>query len=225
MKKFSEASFFILLFLFSFKNSKSQDIEELLQPKCDGKTIKYSILINLLEYLQNENTENKEIYYSAEDLKSKRIGRYLDTYMGDISLDLVKTYKEGESFQTDLIRHKVDAVLLYNGFSKTTQMFTNELSIFPEPFLKVELAFGLQKDNLELKQQLNNFIDKNVGLHESLLTIWDYANTEGGYLNTELKGDKGILNILGKSRYASYIYLRDKDKVVIFFEFPSYFKH
>ena len=94
MKKFSYI--IILLFLFSFKNSISQDIEELLQPKCDGKTIKYSYSVNLLEYLQNESGEEKEIYYTAEDLKSKRIGRYKETYMGNKSLDNMKVFEDGE---------------------------------------------------------------------------------------------------------------------------------
>ena len=213
MKKFSYI--IILLFLFSFKNSISQDIEELLQPKCDGKTIKYSYSVNLLEYLENENGVGKEIYYSAEDLKSKRIGRYKDTYIGNKSVDIIKVFEDGENFQEDLIRHKIDAVLLIDGICRTIQMVSNELSIYPEPFLEVELAFGLQKDNLQLKNQLNNFIDENAGLHESLLTIWDLAKNEAGFLNTDLDGDNGTLNVLGRIGYSPYSYLRDGDKTPI----------
>ena len=213
MKKFSDI--IILLFLFSFKNSISQDIEELLQPKCDGKTIKYSYSVNLLEYLENENGVGKEIYYSAEDLKSKRIGRYKDTYIGNKSVDIIKVFEDGENFQEDLIRHKIDAVLLIDGICRTIQMVSNELSIYPEPFLEVELAFGLQKDNLQLKNQLNNFIDENAGLHESLLTIWDLAKNEAGFLNTDLDGDNGTLNVLGRIGYSPYSYLRDGDKTPI----------
>ena len=213
MKKFSYIILF--LFLFSFKNSISQDIEELLQPKCDGKTIKYSYSVNLLEYLQNENTEGKEIYYTAEDLKSKRVGRVKDTYMGNKTLDIMKVYEDGENFQEDLIRHKIDAVILIDGLCRTVKMVSNEISIYPEPFLEVENAFGLQKDNLELKNQLDTFIDENAGLHERLLSIWDLAKNEAGFLNTNLDGDKGILNVLGRIGYSPYSYLRDGDKMPI----------
>ena len=213
MKKFSYIILF--LFLFSFKNSISQDIEELLQPKCDGKTIKYSYSVNLLEYLQNENTEGKEIYYTAEDLKSKRVGRVKDTYMGNKTLDIMKVYEDGENFQEDLIRHKIDAVILIDGLCRTIKMVSNEISIYPEPFLEVENAFGLQKDNLELKNQLDTFIDENAGLHERLLSIWDLAKNEAGFLNTNLDGDKGILNVLGRIGYSPYSYLRDGDKMPI----------
>ena len=160
MKKFSYIILF--LFLFSFKNSISQDIEELLQPKCDGKTIKYSYSVNLLEYLQNENTEGKEIYYTAEDLKSKRVGRVKDTYMGNKTLDIMKVYEDGENFQEDLIRHKIDAVILIDGLCRTVKMVSNEISIYPEPFLEVENAFGLQKDNLEYISEIKSLMLFNM---------------------------------------------------------------
>ena len=51
----------LLVSLISIKISNSQNITELIQPKCDGSTIKYSILANLSEYLENEkNIDNRE---------------------------------------------------------------------------------------------------------------------------------------------------------------------
>ena len=72
---------YVLFFLATLIVSNSEKIEELLQPKCDGKTIKYSILANITEYLENQkNIDNIEVYEKIEDLKSKRIGIYTPTY-------------------------------------------------------------------------------------------------------------------------------------------------
>ena len=55
--------FFVLLI--SYIISNCQSIDELLEPKCDGSKIEYSILGNLSEYLKYENNiDGRELYSS-----------------------------------------------------------------------------------------------------------------------------------------------------------------
>ena len=51
-------SILILGLLILFGISFSQNIEHLLKPYCDGRTINYSIFVNFKEYLENENNIN-----------------------------------------------------------------------------------------------------------------------------------------------------------------------
>ena len=70
--KFSKS---ILMFLILLDISITQSIDNIIKPKCDGRTIEYSIFANFEEYLENEkNIDGNTIFESLEDLKSKKLG-------------------------------------------------------------------------------------------------------------------------------------------------------
>ena len=145
---------FLLLFLVKFTNLES--IEEAIKTKCDGKTIKYSIYANLQEYLENEkNIDNKDIYSKLSDLKSKRIGIYKPTYTDNTKLnelfDNIKEYDNKDNLVTDIIKNRMDGGIIFQGIVDSIDMNSNVLSPFPEPLYSVDLGFGLQKGNDELK--------------------------------------------------------------------------
>ena len=155
-----------LLFLLSLKISYTESIEEAIKTKCDGKTIKYSIYANLKEYLENENNiDNKETYEKLADLKSKRIGIYKPTYADNEKLkslfDDIKEYDNKDNLVTDINKNRIDGGIIFSGLANSISMNSNTLEAFPEPLYSVDLGFGLQKDNEELKNKINQFIKEN----------------------------------------------------------------
>ena len=53
----------------------SQDVSELIQPKCKNKKIEYSILVNMKEYLEHDNNiDRREFYSTIDDIKTKKVG-------------------------------------------------------------------------------------------------------------------------------------------------------
>ena len=208
-----------LLLLLSLKISNSENIEELIKTKCDGKTIKYTIQANLKEYLENENNiDNKDTYNSLNDLKSKRIGIYTPTYRDNEKLkalfDNIKEYDNKDVLVTDIIKNRVDGGIIFHGLVNSIHMNSNRLSAFPEPLYSVKLGFGLQKNNDELKNQINQFIQKNKNNLSDLELYWDLVNNEAGYIDYNLSGNK-TLNVIAKIDSSPYCYLRQFDNAFI----------
>ena len=121
----------ILYFLFLLpKISNSENIEEAIKTKCDGKTVKY--YANLKEYLENENNiDNRDIYTQLSDLKTKRIGIYKPTYTDNSKLeslfDNIKEYDNKDNLVTDIIKNKVDGGIIFHGIANSIQMNSNIL--------------------------------------------------------------------------------------------------
>ena len=210
---------YVLFFLTTLIVSNSEKIEELLQPKCDGKTIKYSILANITEYLENQkNIDNIEIYEKIEDLKSKRIGIYTPTYHDSDKLkifDKVIEYENKDNLVADLLNHTMDGGIIFQGIADTIQMISNYLSVYPEPLYSVNLGFGLQKENTNLKTEIDEFIANNKEkLFKDLVLKWDLVNNEAGYIDKDLKGEK-TLNVIAKIDSSPYSFLRQFDNELI----------
>ena len=90
-----------LLILFGI--SFSQNIENLIEPQCDGRTIKYSIFANFKEYLENEkNIDGNEIFESLEVFKSKKLGTLSGTYYDKTNYNLVIEYDSYDKLIDDL---------------------------------------------------------------------------------------------------------------------------
>ena len=219
---FKKATFFkrlFLLFLLSLKISYTESIEEAIKTKCDGKTIKYSIYANLKEYLENENNiDNTETYEKLADLKSKRIGIYKPTYADNEKLkslfDDIKEYDNKDNLVTDIIKNRVDGGIIFSGLANSISMNSNILLAFPESLYSVNLGFGLQKDNEELKNKINQFIGENKKDMEDLELYWDLVNSEAGYIDTNLSGDT-TLKVIAKIDSSPYCYLRQFDNAFI----------
>ena len=66
--------FYICLLSIKFLNSQN------LEAQCDGTSIKYSVLINLSQYLDNENNIDNRTIYTPINISSAKCGALKDTY-------------------------------------------------------------------------------------------------------------------------------------------------
>ena len=117
-----------IIFTFSIQIIISQNISELIQPKCSKKKIEYSIVADMQEYLDNENNiDGRELYESINDLKSKKIGSL--PYFKIEGFNNVVNYDSYESLLKALRKHEVDAIFLVANTANSTQLITNDLSM------------------------------------------------------------------------------------------------
>ncbi len=155
--------FFVLLI--SYIISNCQSIDELLEPKCDGSKIEYSILGNLSEYLKYENNiDGRELYSSTNQFQNKRFGIVKGTYLGDSTYKIFQEVETYDDLVYLLIYKIVDVGIVYDEAANNIQKFTNEVSKFSETLLNVSVGFGLQKGNQTLSNQLNEFMKNNPRL-------------------------------------------------------------
>ena len=92
----------ILSFLLSIIIINAQNISEIIEPKCDGETIKYSIYANLSEYLENENNiDGRELYNSVDSLKSKKVGVLSGFYYNKSNFDNAIEYNSYDDLIDD----------------------------------------------------------------------------------------------------------------------------
>lgn len=208
-------SFLLFIFIISYTFSNAQVLEELLEPKCDGKKIEYSIQANLGEYLKNDhNIDKREIYYNKEVLTKKDIGIMAGTYLGKLNFENYIEIQNLTELSYRLIFTNVDVGIAIDGLAYSVQMFTNEVSIFPETLLEVKCGFGLKKNNEELRNELNEFISSNPELFTVLKKRWDPIYVNSQYLDKTLKGTK-TLNIGARLNSNPYSYVRDADKTIV----------
>ena len=201
----------ILLLVSLIKISNSQNITDLIKPKCNGSTIKYSILANLSEYLENEkNIDKRELYKSLDDLKTKKIGTVKDLYFNKTRFDNIIEYDLYESMEDDLRKHNLDAFIVDNGVGNKTQMFTNDLSLFPNNVQFNRAGFGVQKDNTTFHNILYELMGDSDITSQKRRRIWLGINYEIKYINKSLIGYNGTINFVVKIKDEPFAY-RDKN--------------
>ena len=184
---------FVLLFLLSIIIINAQNISEIIEPKCDGETIKYSICANLSEYLENENNiDGRELYNSVDALKSKKIGTLSGFYFNRSIFDNITDYNSYEDLIDDLRKHKLDAIVLNDGLGNNSQMFTNDISTLPGMPILLDIGIGFQKDNVTLLNQVNEFLKKDI--LEQKKNQWLGINYQIQYINKTLSGENGTIN-------------------------------
>ena len=219
MKRHLKRYFIVLFFLLSILKAQNET-ESLLQTKCDGDKITYTIKANLLEYLENDkNTDGREMYEKIADLKTKRIGLCKGTYFDNsIEFDSITEYENKDLLISAIKYYQIDAGIIIEGLANTIQEYSNVISKFPEELLDVDIVFGLQKENTEkteLKTQLNEFIAKNKDSYESLTTYWDLVQRENGFLNKTLNEKTNVLKVIAKIDMSPHSYLRSYDQELI----------
>ena len=197
----------ILSFLLSIIIINAQNISEIIEPKCDGETIKYSIYANLSEYLENENNiDGRELYNSVDSLKSKKVGVLSGFYYNKSNFDNAIEYNSYDDLIDDLRKHKLDAIVLHGGIANNVQMFTNDISQLNSQ--RMLIGIGLQKDNVTLLNQMNKFI----ALASNSTTkkdLWLGINYQIQYINKTLSGENGTINVVTLLNNPPYSY-RDK---------------
>ena len=213
---FTELNIIKSLFFFTFLTliniSNSQTIDELLNPKCDGETIKYSIFANLKEYLEFQNNiDGREMYDSLKVFEFKKLGTKSGTYYNKTFFKSVKEYDTYDQLFGDLRTLKIDGVIQPDRYAEDIKFFSDDLSIFPEPIQVNEIAFGIQKNNIALKEELNNFIDNHTDYHEGRISAWSKLNFDQKHIDTELTGEKGSLNVVVRFENYPYTYKENNE--------------
>ena len=197
----------ILSFLLSIIIINAQNISEIIEPKCDGETIKYSIYANLSEYLENENNiDGRELYNSVDSLKSKKVGVLSGFYYNKSNFDNAIEYNSYDDLIDDLRKHKLDAIVLHGGMANNVQMFTNDISQLNGQ--RMLIGIGLQKDNVTLLNQMNKFIVL-ASNSTTKKDLWLGINYQIQYINKTLSGENGTINVVTILNNPPYSY-RDK---------------
>ena len=187
----------------------SQDISELIQPKCKNKKIEYSILVNMKEYLEHDNNiDGREFYSTIDDIKTKKVGILQFFSLDDFSN--VEKYNSVDDLMEALEKHKVDAILVDNTLANYTQILTNTLSQIPgEANVKIYPSLVCKKDSFIYQKSLEfqNIINKNSKYLKSYYK-WMGINEDDLYINKTLPGNNGII----KALYFNYPPFSFKDK-------------
>ena len=181
---------FLLLLLSLYTTTLTQEPGP---AQCDGKSIKYSIVANMKDYLQYENNiDQREIYTKGNlsSLYNKQIGIYTQTYQDSEKLKDYKNkkkYDNKDELVSDLINHKIDGGIMFLGHADPIKMTNNMLTFLNTDLYTVNCGFGLQKNKDELKNKINTFIQGyNGNAINELLKKWHPMNFENGYVDTNL---------------------------------------
>ena len=210
-KRFQILLALVLILSFSFSNL--QDVEELIKPKCVDGTIKYSISANLKDYLENEkNIDGRPIFNSLSDIYKKKVGVLapFSKYVDKTKFTSVTEYEDSnlstsQAFR-DLISRKIDAIVFHNRYSTGIILPSNSVSLFPEYLENVKIAFALNKNKGDLKEEINSYFKSNSNFFAERMNIWKDLNLEEQYIDKNLSGDKGQINVVYLSNRFPYSY-------------------
>ena len=186
---------FLLLFLSLYATTFTQ---EPAPARCDGQSIKYSIVANMKDYLKYENNlDGKEIYDDLSDLYNKPVGIYSPTYQVSRKLGDYKNlqqYANIDKLISDLRNHKIEGGILFGGLAEHIKMIGNMFTIIESDLYTVDSGFGLKKNSGELETRINSFI-KGITDQKMLELVnkWHPVNFEGGYIDTNLDGTKKLV--------------------------------
>ena len=87
-------------------------------------------------------------------------------------------------------------------------MFTNDLSAFSQIIQRNLVGIGLQKDNITLLNLINKELANETNFNQRK-RIWLGINYETKYIDKNLTGNNGIINVVAKLKEEPYAY---KDK-------------
>lgn len=150
---------FLLLSFLLIQFLRAQNIIEKLEPVCKDNSVNYNIYANLSQYLENaENIDDKEVYKSVTELKSKPIGTYTGIEI-DSSYTNVKRYNKYDELINALRKHEVEAIIVESSVANYTQIITNDISLLPDSLGDVKVGYACQK-NSDLFNELNKYITK-----------------------------------------------------------------
>lgn len=210
MKKKCMILFFLLISCIHYVYLQNYDV----QPKCEENTIKYSIIADLKNYLisDNDNIDGRDLYGEVDDLKSKKVGILKDTYVIPGKLDNLILLEKLDDILRDLRNHKSDAIIVDNGVCNFTHSFSDDLSLL-EGFLSMSnIDFAVQKDNITLINEINELLgSKSFGIGKR--NDWYGFDEVQKYVNRELNGTKGYLNVMYRLDFPPYAYIENGEPV------------
>lgn len=191
-----------------------QNYDELIQPKCIGNTIKYSIIADLKDYLlsDNNNIDGRDLYGEVDDLKTKKVGILKGTLISPGRFDNLISYEKINDMIIDLRNHKLDAAIVDNGVCNFTQAFEDDLTLLEGFFQLNFVGFAVQKDNITLLNEINELIgNSNSKIDER--RVWYGFDEEQKHIFKEQNGTRGYLNIMYRLEFPPYAYIEDGEPI------------
>ena len=162
---------------------------------CSKKQIQYTILADMMTYLDNENNiDGRELYSSIEDLKDKKLGTFSILTI-DKSFKNVIQYKNYDELMSDLRKHKLDGILVDSSTANYTQSFSNDLSVIPGNAGIIRPAFVTQKDS-DIYKKIVEFYENNSENLYSIFYKWMGINDDGKFINKTLTGKNGVIKAM-----------------------------
>ena len=203
------------LFLLSIQIIFTNNVSELIQPKCKNKKAEYSILVDIKEYLNNEdNIDGREFYSNIEDLKSK------NAKIGTLSFFQLNDFPNAEKYNTleDLVeslrKHKVDAIFTGGSYANITQIHSTDLSQIPGEANIISIAF-ICKKNYTIYQKIIEFHNMNIrsGRFYSTYYKWMGINEDDYYIDKNLTWNLGTVTAF-VFEYPPLAFLDEKGELV-----------
>ena len=203
------------LFLLSIQIIFTNNVSELIQPKCKNKKAEYSILVDIKEYLNNEdNIDGREFYSNIEDLKSK------NAKIGTLSFFQLNDFPNAEKYNTleDLVeslrKHKVDAIFTDDSYANITQIYSTDLSQIPGEANNISCVF-ICKKNYTIYQKIIEFYNMNIrsGRFYSTYYKWMGINEDDYYIDKNLRRNLGTVTAL-VFEYPPFAFLDEKGELV-----------
>ena len=100
--------FFFIVFLLSLQFLNSQNLE----PECSASSIKYTIQVNIREYLENENNIDNRTFYNPGTITRANLGALKGTYFSKAQYSSVNDeYESWDDLVTDLRQHKIEGII------------------------------------------------------------------------------------------------------------------
>ena len=212
MTKLYTTLFFLLISIIHY--AYLQNYDELIQPKCIGNTIKYSIIADLKDYLlsDNNNIDGRDLYGEVDDLKTKKVGILKGTLISPGRFDNLISYEKINDMIIDLRNHKLDAAIVDNGVCNFTQAFEDDLTLLEGFFQLNFVGFAVQKDNITLLNEINELIgNSNSKIDER--RVWYGFDEEQKHIFKEQNGTRGYLNIMYRLEFPPYAYIEDGEPI------------
>ena len=215
--------YFIILVLFNINCLKS--IDDLIQPKCNNQSIKYSIVADLKSYLRNDkNIDGRDIYSSIDDIKNKKVGVLEGMAYNSSDFENVIIYDKYDIIIKDLRNHELDAIIVDSGIANYTQAFSHDIYNMRDWVGMNFIGFAVQKDNNKLLNELNDFID-HISSEIDVRKSWLGFDEDQKYICRNLNGTNGTINLMLKLENPPYSYLEDEQALGIEVFFIYYFAY
>ena len=139
-------------------------------------------------------------------MKSKKLGTIRGTYYNKTIYNTVIEYDTYEQLLKDLRTVKIDGIIQPDRYAEDIKFFSDDLSLFPESIQVNKIGFGIKKNNITLQNQINEFIKNNSNLHKDKISVWSQLNFGEKYIDTNLTGENGILNVVARFKNYPYAY-------------------
>ena len=215
------SDFFKFIFLFSlFTKITSGDIPS---PQCDGSSLKYSMAINLTNYLNllsknNSEVENKTIYQSLDDLEGKKAGLVASSIQMLIALrkgsirnyTILGSYQEA---QIALNNHSIEQFPVIKQIAgESIQMESENLTyieVTEEEQEEIASVFVMNSNSTNIYNQLKDHV---LTLNDSV-NVWLGLDEGLKYINKTIENPQENLKVMMIFNQAPFSFYRDGELV------------